>query len=366
MRHQHCARGNRSTASTRVAWTAAVVGLALATSQAGYGLTEGPNSPAAVVDDASFGGAGWFPPGNATASDNLYAQVAPAGFPTHYLKATSFGFAIPAPAQILGIEVFVERKAALAAPALTDSRARIVKGGVIGAAERALPGNWPTADTVATYGSPSDLWGETWTPADINSNNFGFALSVTDGVNTAAVDHISIQVTYSLCATTPAVGCRTALKSVLVIKDNTTNSKDKLVWKWIKGQSTTQTEFGDPTPSGNDANIALCVYDNTPALLGQTLVGPGANWSVVSTKGWKFLDKFGNQDGVQKIVLKASTDNKAKALLKGKGINLPDIAPALTLPVTVQLVNSASGLCWESVFTSAIKNQTGQFKAKDQ
>lgn len=368
MRHHQSATGGRGAATARLRWAAAIVGGALVVCQAGYAqaITQGPKSPTTVVDDASFGGASWFPPGNASASDDMYAQVAPAGSPTHYLKATNFGFSIPAPAQILGIEVIVERKAALAMPALTDSRARIVKGGVIGASEHALGGAWPTADATATYGTPSDLWGETWTPADINSTGFGFALSVTDGVNTAAVDHISISVTYSLCASSPAAGCRSASKSVVVIKDNTADAKDKLVWKWIKGNSTTQAEFGDPTVAITGANIALCVYDNTPALLGQVLVEPGPNWSVVSTKGWKYLDKSGAQDGAQKVVLKASTSNKAKALLKGKGINLPDIAPALTLPVTVQMVNSQSGLCWESVFTSAIKNQTGQFKAKDQ
>ena len=361
MRHHQCA-GGRSTATTRLAWAAALIGVALFSSQPGYGqaLTQGPLSPTTVVSTSPPAGAAWFPPANATASDNAYAQVAPAGSPTQYLTATNFGFAIPAPAQILGIQVFVERKAALAVPALTDSSARIVKAGVIGGSEHALGGAWPTTDTTATYGSPSDLWGQTWTPADINSSGFGFALSVTDGINTAAVDHISITVSYSLCATTAAVGCRTALKSVLVIKDNTTNSKDKLTWKWIKGQSTTQAEFGDPTST---ASIALCVYDNT-GLVGETLVAPGANWSVVSTKGWKFLDKSGSQDGIQKVVLSGSTDNKAKALMKGKGINLPDIAPALTLPVTVQMVNSESGLCWQSVFNAAIKNQTGQFKAK--
>jgi hypothetical protein len=78
MRHHACARGDRSIASLFVA-VAVVTGLTLVTATAGYGLTAGPNSPVAVVDDASFGGAGWFPAANATASDNAYAQVAPAG-----------------------------------------------------------------------------------------------------------------------------------------------------------------------------------------------------------------------------------------------------------------------------------------------
>ena len=362
MRHNACAKGGRSIASLFVA-VAVVTGLTIVSATAGYGLTEGPRSPTTVVDDASFGGASWFPPGNATASDNLYAQVAPGGSPTHYLKATNFGFNIPSPAQILGIQVFVERKAV--AGTIKDSRARIVKAGVVGTAERALVPNWPIADASVTYGTPSDLWGNTWTPADINNAGFGFALSVTDTLDTAAVDHISITVTYSLCASAPAVGCRTALKSILVIKDNANNTKDKLTWKWIKGQSTSTADFGDPTVPVTGATIALCVYDNTGPL-GQMVVAPGTGWTPISTKGWKFLQKSGVQDGITKIILKASTQNKSKALVKGKGSALPDITPALTLPVTVQLVNSESGLCWQSVFTTSIKNVAGQFKAKDQ
>ena len=46
-----------------------------------------------VVDDASIGTDTWANPGNATASDNVYAQVSVGGF-SHYLKATGFGFAM--------------------------------------------------------------------------------------------------------------------------------------------------------------------------------------------------------------------------------------------------------------------------------
>ena len=119
MRHHACARGGRSIASLFVA-VAVVTGLTIVSARAGYGLTSGPLSPTTVVDDASFGGASWFPPGNAMASDNTYATTAPGGSPTHYLKATNFGFSIPSPAQILGIQVFVERKSSLGT--IFDSR----------------------------------------------------------------------------------------------------------------------------------------------------------------------------------------------------------------------------------------------------
>jgi hypothetical protein len=361
MRHQACATGGRSIA-VRFTAAATIVALTLGWAAASNGqLSQGPLPPAAVVDDGSIGGAGWFPASNAILSDNQYAQAAPAGSPTHYLKATNFGFSIPAPAAILGIEVLVERKST--SGTIADSRARIVKGGVIGTAERAQPGAWSTTESTVTYGTPSDLWGETWTPADINSTGFGFALSVDDSTDLALVDQVRIKVTYSLCASAPAAGCRSSGKSVLVIKNNANDAKDKLTWKWIKGQNTSTAEFGDP--ASGSATYALCLYDNG-ALLDAAVVANGAGWTPISTKGFKFLDKSGAQDGVQKIILKASTSNKAKALVKGKGSNLPDgFPPPLTGPVTVQLVNSQSGICWESVMAAPFsKNVAGNFKDK--
>lgn len=370
MRHNQCPKGKRT--AVRGAW--AQLGLAIAVtagllagsarSGAAQVLTQGPSAPGAVTSDGSFGTSPWTNPTNAIGNDGSYAVTAPGGVPTQYLKATNFGFSIPGPAQILGIEVGVDRRSTVGT--VFDVRARIVKGNVVGSAERALPGTWPTMDTTVTYGTPSDLWGETWLPADINGVGFGFALSVADGVDAAAVDAITITVHYSLCASAPAAGCRTAQKSVLVVKDGGVNStKDKLVWKWIKGQTTTQADFQNPIAT---ARYALCVYGNG-ALVGESLVTPSPSWSLLSTKGYKYLDKNGTQDGIQKIILKGSAGNKAKVLVKGKGANLDDIVPPLALPVRVQLVNSDNGECFEGVFATPAdvkKNAAGLFKGNSQ
>ncbi|MGH7789712.1 MAG: hypothetical protein ACRERC_22770, partial [Candidatus Binatia bacterium] len=192
MRHQHVSsRWGRSACAV----ITGALALGLAAGAHAQVLSDGPKSPGAVVSDGSFGTSPWTNPGNAVASDNLYAVSAPGGTPTQYLKATNFGFAIPAPAEIVGIEVSVEHRSSLGT--VVDSRARIVKGGVVGSAERALAGFWPIADATVTYGSSSDLWGTTWTPADINNPGFGFALSATDSFDTAGVDHISIVVHYT-------------------------------------------------------------------------------------------------------------------------------------------------------------------------
>ena len=63
--------------------------------------------------------------------------------------------------------------------------------------------------TAAGYGTTSDLWGTTWTPADINASNFGVALSAnssgTGATRTASVDYIQITVTYTADTTAPTV-----------------------------------------------------------------------------------------------------------------------------------------------------------------
>lgn len=165
--------------------------------------TQGPLAAGTGADDSSVGTIAWSSPGNITSSNDTYASVTiTASAISHYLKATNFGFTIPAGSTINGISVSIERKKS-GTGTIKDSQLRIVKGGSIGATDRADTATaWPTSDTVATYGSGSDLWGETWTSTDINASTFGVALSATetDPTNPAAasVDFISITVTYTV------------------------------------------------------------------------------------------------------------------------------------------------------------------------
>ncbi len=150
------------------------------------------------VNDTSVGTKVWTNPGNAAASDNLYADVALAANEiTYYLKCTGASFTIPATATIDGIVVEVEKKASAANRAV-DYSVRLVKGGVIVGLDKASATYWPTADTYVSYGSSTDLWGETWTPADINSANFGVVISAK-GVATvkASIDHVRVTVYYT-------------------------------------------------------------------------------------------------------------------------------------------------------------------------
>lgn len=401
----------------------AVVAVAttLAAASTAHAQSEGPNevvNAATIVDDASIGSTPWNAPSQAATSDDVYANVNPGTGASHYLKAIGFGFSLDPTAIVLGIQVDVEKKA-VGGTAL-DNGVLIVKGNVISGADHSDVNPWPAVDTDIVYGGASDLWGETWTPAEINAAGFGVAISMHDSISgvLAQVDAITITVFYALCGdgistppeqcddgntadgdccdstcqnepalspceddglpctadvcdgtgdcthpTQPRNGCRTSQKSVLVYKDNADNTKDKLIWKWIKGQPTSFAELGLPT--GTTA-YTLCLYAGTTALGEATVPGDATKWKVIgANKGYKYKDKTAAEDGIKVVVLKASLLNKSKAIVKGKGDALPDLpSMPFTLPVTAQLVNSDNNVCLTSVFNAAKKNADGKFKAK--
>jgi cysteine-rich repeat protein len=171
------------------------------------------------------------------------------------------------------------------------------------------------------------------------------------------------------CITAPRDDCRTALKSILLFKVNDDDTKDKLIWKWIKGEETAVEDFGVPTVS---TNYEFCVYAGTSALVVDAQIPGGGPppWSAIGTKGYKYFEPTGVPSGVNKVILKSGAAGKAKALLKGKGSNLPSggmFPPGWTLPVTAQLVSSTNA-CFEATYETddIIKNDGIQFRAKAQ
>jgi hypothetical protein len=138
--------------------------------------------PGGVVNDNSIGSQPWSTPGAATTSDGKAATIsAMTGGASYYLKATNFGFNLPASATVQGIYVVWERKA-LSGGGLADNAIRIVKDSVVQTADRSLPGTWLRDGYVRVlYGGATDLWGTTWSAADVNSSGFGTALSVRYG-----------------------------------------------------------------------------------------------------------------------------------------------------------------------------------------
>ena len=163
------------------------------------------------------------------------------------------------------------------------------------------------------------------------------------------------------CQAVPRMGCRTALKSrVLLIDNNGNDAKDKLSWKWGAGQATSIEDFGVPTGT---TNYALCIYAANSLIEEPEIPADPLLWEPVSTTGYKYSNQDA-PDGIRKVRLRAGADFKSKLLVKGKGTNLPDPVLNLPLPVTLQLVNS-SNVCFGAVYDSGAveNNNTARFKA---
>lgn len=164
--------------------------------------SEGPNSPGTSGTDSGVGSVNWSNASNILASDDARADVIlNGGQISYYLKATNFGFALASGVTISGITVEIEiAYGGFGGGYIVDNRARIIKGGTIGATDKSNVSTWPASDTYRTYGSTSELWGETWSYSDINDSTFGFALSVicpSGSVAQAVVDHVRITVEYT-------------------------------------------------------------------------------------------------------------------------------------------------------------------------
>jgi len=177
------------------------------TAATGAGGTTAATNPTASTTDTSNGGTlGWAATGSSFTNDAAYATVAfaVAGGTqvSTYLVVTGFGFAIPTGASILGIQVDIDRSEVNANTNVFDSSVRLVRNGTVSqeGSDKALAGEWPTADAYANYGGAADTWGESWSPVSINNSGFGVAIAARAVAATAAsnarVDHIRITITY--------------------------------------------------------------------------------------------------------------------------------------------------------------------------
>lgn len=167
------------------------------------------SSPASCSSMTGVGTVPWLVPLNATASDNAYATATMlfAGT-TNYLNCTGFNFAaVPTGATITGITVNIERRASVSRRA-RDAFVYLIKGGVISTAfNGATATQYTTTDVIAPHGGMTNLWGTTWTDADVKAVNFGVAYAaITTRGLTVRADHIQVRVDYSSPTTITPTG----------------------------------------------------------------------------------------------------------------------------------------------------------------
>ncbi|MFA6503177.1 MAG: hypothetical protein WCT45_02895, partial [Candidatus Paceibacterota bacterium] len=130
----------------------------------------------------------WTAPGNAFASDNMYATSATTWQRQEY---GGFSLSIPGTDTITGIEVKLELSGSSAAG--TVAVALSWDGGTSTTTEQTA-GTLSDTDTVVTLGGASDTWGNTWQPSHFSDANFKVRLVVLPADNTVQVDAIQVNV----------------------------------------------------------------------------------------------------------------------------------------------------------------------------
>jgi len=177
----------------------------------GCASSAGANN-AASFSTSAYGSFPWTSPGNAQTSDGSYANATQAlgilsSAYSDYLIIQNFGFSIPSTATICEIRVEVERSATglgIGGSKVTDQSIRLLQNGSLYGGDLASGTTWPSSDALVTYGigSLAGTWGGSWQPSDVNSANFGVAISakLTTGIialgMNAKIDRVRVMVIY--------------------------------------------------------------------------------------------------------------------------------------------------------------------------
>ncbi|MCZ8251094.1 MAG: hypothetical protein O9318_01340 [Hylemonella sp.] len=196
---------------------------------------------------------------------------------SEYLRCTDYGFAIPTSATINGIVVTVRRtvSSTTGGSVVDDQVVQLVKANVVTGDNKATGTAYTTAWVDAGYGATNDLWGTTWTPAEVNAANFGVAFAThkvnnASGNRTVSVDVIRIAVTYTPDTTPPTV-------SAIVRADaNPTAGAGSVSWT---------VTFTEPVTGVDTGDFALVPGGGVSGTSITSVSGSGTTWTVTAYPG---------------------------------------------------------------------------------
>lgn len=143
----------------------------------------------------------WSNPGNITgANDSVYAANAISADNTgDELNAYNYTMGVPAGRQIDGIYCAILKLASSAG--VKDYDVYLMDGTSHKGDDKADTGtDWPGSNTWVYYGGAADLWGASWTAAQVNASTFGLVIRANNpslGAKTCYVDSMAIKVYYS-------------------------------------------------------------------------------------------------------------------------------------------------------------------------
>ena len=170
----------------------------------------------------------------------------------------------------------------------------------------------------------------------------------------------------------PSEGCQPAMPgmSTVKLKRGFTSATDLLAWTWVSSEGVAEGDLGDPL---HTSDYTLCIADSaggTLRLLVRPSVAAGGScgaapcWHARTRGGYKFSDPTLNSEGLSTLALRTGIAGKGrmKTLGQGPALQMPELG--LTPPVIVRLKRDDATACWESTFSTPIRNDSVKFRAK--
>ncbi len=155
-----------------------------------------------------------------------------------------------------------------------------------------------------------------------------------------------------------------SFKAALTLKDNSSDDKDQIIWKWTSGAATSKPEFSDPQST---AGYLLCLFDESTNPLATIWTPSGGLcsgkpcWSETKS-GFRLRNR--SAASIQSLDLVAGTAGRSKISIRGRGAGLSMPQLPLSPRASVQLSNVETGVCWGADHTLVLVGRSNQFKAK--
>ena len=312
----------------------------------------GPYDPALGTNlDRPGGTEPWTDPGNIAGPGYAIVDLYHLHQYSEYLQGIHYGFGIPVDATITGIEVRINRLAVGPPPSIFDTEVSLVINDVVVGDNKASALPWPTSFETATYGSPTDLWGTSWTPAQVNSDGFGVVIAANRGNQGqsdkyATVDTMQITVYFDYSTTTGVVcGGTVAYGDITTCVASITRLGSELTPTGTVSWTTDGSGTFNPNPCNlaGTGGTASCSVDYTP-----TAVGSGAHSITGSYSGDVFFEPSSAADLI--TVTQRPITVSADALAKVYG----ELDPELTYQIT------QGTLAFSDTFTGTLTRAPGE------
>ena len=255
--------------------------------------SQGPNFPSAAVNvsAAPESAEAWVNPTNVFSDDGTETTITAATYDTpdisQQLVMSGFGFSIPGTATIDGIVVEIDRRNSAGAASDNRVQLRNASGTLVGTNKAATTTDWPTTTAVASYGSASDTWTASPTPAMVNDPDFGVVLSVqADAANTdIQVDFVRVTVHYTDTTPPPSTGSGSPVATLGATASGTATQTFEGSGSPTTTLSATAAGTGTNTPPSGPQGSGSPVATLSPFATGsggQTFEGSGAPVATLS------------------------------------------------------------------------------------